>query len=339
MSLALLAVFAPVSGAQTEDQGGTGVKSGNYNVQESIEVGYRKDWISGNPDTFDTFVDLNTGLRLLNYNLTMRSVNHQGVLFDNLTFSNFGYGGDPEDVSRLRVNKNKYYDFSLVFRRHKDFWDYNLMDNPLNPNWTLAQAGGTTILNTALSAVANPLAITAGLNAGMFPSIGVPNSPHALYLVRQMQDYDLTLLPESRVRFRLGYSHNSNDGPSLNSFAGSTVGVTNFSFPLEQNVSITTNSYRMGVDFRVLPKTTISYDQFLEYNKNDTSDMLASTPYLAQMPGISAAVPATMPVSIGQAFYYPPVNSGTPCGFGNTAPTTGFPVPVSNPSGLVPPFP
>ncbi|MGB8322951.1 MAG: hypothetical protein WCE52_08325, partial [Candidatus Acidiferrum sp.] len=31
--------------------------------------------------------------------------------------------------------------------------------------------------------------------------------------------------------------------------------------------SFTTNSYRAGVDFRILPKTTISYDQFLTYYK------------------------------------------------------------------------
>ena len=79
-------------------------------------------------------MDLGSGLRLIDYTLNMRSINHQGILFDNLNFSNFGYGGDPDDVSRLRIEKNKWYDFSLVFRRHKNFWDYNLLGNPLNPS-------------------------------------------------------------------------------------------------------------------------------------------------------------------------------------------------------------
>ena len=86
--------------------------AGNYNVQQSAEVGYRLDWINGNQDTYDTFVNLNPGARLLDYTLNMRSLNHQGLLFDNLNFSNFGYGGDPNDVSRLRIEKNKWYDFS-----------------------------------------------------------------------------------------------------------------------------------------------------------------------------------------------------------------------------------
>ena len=63
----------------------------------------------------------------------MRSINHQGIFFDNLSFSNFGYGGDPNDVSRLRIEKNKWYDFRAMFRRDKNFWNYDLLANPLNP--------------------------------------------------------------------------------------------------------------------------------------------------------------------------------------------------------------
>ncbi len=319
MAIAVL-FLSSTSRAQDSTEESKGIDQGNYNIHQTIDVGYRADWVKGNQDTYDTFVDLGSGLRLIDYTVSMRSINNQGILFDNLNFSNFGYGGDPDDVTRLRIEKVKYYDFSFVFRRHKDFWDYNLADNPLNPNFS-------NLIGTTISQV-NP---TAGLNAFMFPSIAVNNSPHSLYLVRRMQDYDLTLLPESRVRFRLGYSRDVNEGPSLSSFAG-TLGVTNFSFPLEQNFRMTSNDYHIGVDFRVLPRTTISYDQFLEYNKNDTSDTLANTPFLVQSP----TFPGTVPVNMGLAWYYPPVNSGTPCGFNNN------PIQVTstnNPAGSVPPFP
>ena len=271
-------VFAPVSRAQTDDQESPGVKSGNYNVKESVELGYRKDWITGNSNTYETFVGLNSGLRLLNYDLNMRSLNHQGILFDTLAFSNFGYGGDPDNVSRLRITKNKWYDFSLVFRRHKNFWDYNLLANPLNPI---------------------PIATTN-------PAFAVNSSPHSLYLVRRMQDYDLTLLPQSRVRFRLGYSRGVNEGPSLTSFHGTT------DFLMAQQFRMTTNAYRMGVDFRVLPKTTISYDQFLEYDKQDTSDTLANTPSLVS----TTQFPGTLPVDMGLNWYYSPAGTNAPCGVG-----------------------
>src|ERR1700690_4401163 len=110
-----------------------GMDSGNYNVHQTVEFGYRADWINGNSDTYGTFVNLGQGVRLFNYTLEMRSIDHRGLLFDNLTFSNFGYGGDPNNVSRLRISKNKWYDFQLLFRRDKNFWDYSLFANPLNP--------------------------------------------------------------------------------------------------------------------------------------------------------------------------------------------------------------
>jgi len=97
------------------------------------EVGYRISAIHGNLDTYDTFVNLGSGLRLFDATLDVRSLDHKGLLFDNIHLSNFGYGGDPNDVTRLRVDKNKWYDFRANFRRDKNFWDYNLLANPLKP--------------------------------------------------------------------------------------------------------------------------------------------------------------------------------------------------------------
>jgi hypothetical protein len=229
--LTLLAL-SPLSRAQNATEETPGRDSGNYTIQQSIEAGYRSTFLSGNIDTYDTFINLGSGVRLFDYSLDMRSKNHNGLLFDNLSFSNFGYGGDPNDVSRLRIEKNKYYDLRVLFRRDKNFWDYNLLANPLNP------------------AISNP-------------SIAIANSPHSMDLVRRMQDYNLTLLPQSRVRFRLGFSHNRDEGPGFFTTDGGTIPQFNESY------SYTTNSYRAGVDFRILPRTTISYDQFLSYYKQD----------------------------------------------------------------------
>lgn len=221
-----------VSYAQTGSGETKGIDSGDYNIQQSIEAGYRGNWVNGSQDTYDTFVNLGPGLRLFDYTLSMHSLDHNGLMFDNLDFSNFGYGGDPNDVSRLRVGKNKWYDFSLLFRRDKNFWDYNLLANPLNPSTSS-------------------------------PTVPIGTSPHSLDLVRRMQDYNLTLFPQSRVRFRLGYSHNRDEGPGFFTTDGGTVSAFN------QQYSYTTNAYHMGVDFKLLPRTTISYDQFLSYFKQD----------------------------------------------------------------------
>lgn len=205
---------------------------GNYLVHQSVEFGYRDSLVGGNLNNYDTFENLQSGMRLLDFSVDMHSINHQGILFDNLTFNNFGYGGDPNNVSRLHIDKNKWYDFRAMFRRDKNFWNYDLMANPLNPT-------------------NGPL---------LMPIV---SSPHAMDLSRHMQDYDLTLLPQSRMRFRLGYSRNSNQGPANGTIEGGEEPL------LTQMLLYRTSSYRMGFDFRGIPKTTLSFDEILIYSKVD----------------------------------------------------------------------
>jgi hypothetical protein len=259
--VALVGALALAPGARAQDGTGSdqGVNSGNYNIRQSIEFGYRLNEVSGNEDTYDTFINLASGVRLFDYTLDMRSLNHQGLLFDDLNFSNFGYGGDPNDVSRLHIDKNKWYDFHLLFRRDKNFWDYNLFANPLNPASLNPVGSATTGCIVSPPSSAHP-----GLPGYCSsPSVAIANSPQALDLVRRMQDYDLTLLPQSRVSFRLGYSHYRDEGPGFFETDGGTIS----DFP--ESYEYTTDAYRMGVDFRLLPRTTISYDQFFNYFKQD----------------------------------------------------------------------
>ncbi len=244
VSLVLFASFPAL--AQYSEQPTEGTNSGNYNVKQTVEFGGRiipsgdfKD-SRGTRTLYDTFVNLRSGPRLLDYTLEMRSLNHQGWLFDNLYLSNFGYGGDPNNVSRVRMYKNKWYNFSGTFRRDYTYWDYNLLANPLNPNTPVANAP-----------------------AGFSPIILF--SPHSQGLVRRMSDYNLTFLPQSRMRLRLAYNRNVQEGPSLTTFHEGTDPL------FFQNWKTTVNSYQIGVDFKLLPRTNISYDQFLNYYKGDTT--------------------------------------------------------------------
>lgn len=236
-----------------------GINSGDYNIHQTIEAGYRANFVNGNKDTYDTFENLGPGFRLFDYSFEMRSLDHRGFLFDSLTFSNFGYGGDPNDVTRLRIQKNKIFDFRMLFRRDKNFWDYNLLANPLNPA-SLNPPGSTTTGCYATTVGAPPVVAPVVCSS---PAVAINNSPHSMDLVRRMQDYDLTLMPQSRIQVRLGYSRNRDEGPGFFTTDGGTVSDFN------QNYSYTTNAYHAGIDFKVLPRTTISYDQFLSYFKQD----------------------------------------------------------------------
>jgi hypothetical protein len=232
-ALILAAGLATPAHAQ-EDKDGTGRVWGNYHVDQSIEVGWRGKSFSGNNDVYDTFVNLGQGFRLFNETLEMRSLNHHGGLFDNLYMSNFGYGGDPNDVSMLRVSKNAWYDFSGTFRRDRNMWNYDLLANPLNP-------------------------------ATSTPAIFIGFSPHGVDLTRRMSDVRFTLAPQSPVRLRLGYSRNNNEGPSLSTYHQGTEAL------LFQDFKVTTNAYQAGVDFKVIPRTNFSFDEFLNWYKGDTS--------------------------------------------------------------------
>src|ERR1700719_194672 len=235
--------FAQFAGAQEDEQ--KGIDQGNYNIKQSIEFGGRLTSIGGDTPTYDTFVNLQEGARLLGFTTQMNSLNHHGAPFDRLYFTNFGYGGDPNDVSRLRISKNKWYDFDALFRRDENTWTYSLLANPLNP---------TTPFTNGPVGYGPPLCTSCVLG----------NSPHLFNTRRRMSDYNLLLLPQSRVRFRVGYSRNVNDGPSFSTIHQGTEQL------LFQENKDTVNAYRVGIDFKFLPRTNISYDEILTYYKGDT---------------------------------------------------------------------
>lgn len=260
-----------------------GKTSGNYATQQNIEFGYRDSMIHGNVSNYDTFLNYGSGWRLFDYDLNMHSANHRGLLFDDLSFTNFGYGGDPNSVSRLRIDKNKWYDFRAMYRRDEYFFNYNLFANPLNT-----------------STFANPVAIV--------------NSPNALNYDRHMQDYDLLLFPESRLRFRLGYSRVTTGGP------GST-GYEPTSAVVGSTVRAITNEYRLGLDYRGLPRTTLSFDELLSYTRVNTS--VADQNFGFQLANGT-------PVDLGAVF-----QGTTPCAKPVTNPATAPPTVTANCNGIL----
>ncbi|HEY6946632.1 MAG TPA: hypothetical protein VI431_15950, partial [Candidatus Acidoferrum sp.] len=244
LAASLLLAFLPIARGQQEEEQ-KGIEQGNYNIKQSIEFGGRFTNLSGDFQAYNSFVNLQQGPRLLGFTMEMRSLDHHATLFDRFYFSNFGYGGDPNDVSRLRIGKNKWYNFDALFRRDENFWDYSLLANPLNP--TTAFTNGPT-----------------GFGPPACTSCVLERSPHLFNTRRKLGDYSLLLLPESRIRIRAGYSRNIVEGPVFSTIHQGTEQA------LFENYKTTVNTYRVGVDFRLLPKTNISYDQLWTYYKGDT---------------------------------------------------------------------
>ncbi|MGC1619095.1 MAG: hypothetical protein WA765_11470 [Candidatus Acidiferrum sp.] len=326
-AIAVVAFFlSPVARAQDDSEQSKGIDSGGYNIHQTIEFGYRSSNINGNMDTYNTFENLGSGFRLFDYDLQMHSLDHKGVLFDNLTFSNFGYGGDPNNVSRMHIEKNKWYDFRLMFRRDKNFWDYNLFANPLNPA-ALKPAGSLTT-GCYVGPPTTPFPQGAPAYCSN-PAVAQNTSLDSLYLTRRMQDYDLTLLPASRVRFRLGYSRNRDQGPGSFTTDGGTISG------FDEIYNYTTNAYRVGVDVRILPQTTLSFDEILSYYKQDNGvfDSPAINPqnfgYILANPS-GLGTPNGTPVDLGNIWSTQTTAEVLPCATPIVAGTTNTANPTCN---------
>ncbi|MGZ4836354.1 MAG: hypothetical protein ACXVZZ_12010, partial [Terriglobales bacterium] len=239
--------------AQAKDEDDQGRVWGDYIVHQSIELGDHIVGTGGNQQTYFTFVNLASGPRLLSQELSMQSRTHESLLFDNLYLSSFGFGGDPESMARLRMQKNKVYNFVGLYRRDKNFFNYDLFANPLNLNGSgTAAAPGIATCGT-------------GCLNGFIPSAQpwYSNSPHMQATTRNMGDFMLTLLPESAISFRLGYARNATYGLVDTSLEAPIRSI------LTEDSQWKSDRYQFGADLKLLPRTTLSLDVFFEHDKND----------------------------------------------------------------------
>ena len=216
----------------------------NYEVHQTVEFGGHIANVSGNQEMYSTLVNLRSGPRLLGQELWMRSTTHRGTLFDNLYLSSFGFGGEPNDMARLRVEKSKWFDFVGLYRRDQNYFNFNVFANPLNLN----QGIGATLKSTNFDPTTMPWFV---------------NSPHLQDTTRNMADFNLTLFPQSVVRVRLGYARNDNQGRL------DTTLETPIRSLLTEFSQSRSDRYQFGVDVRVMKRTTLSFDQFFEHDKID----------------------------------------------------------------------
>jgi hypothetical protein len=275
--VALLTLMLPlVALAQDDDQESKPRTWGVYTVQESLELGGHVAEISGNQATYNTFTDIHSGPRILSESLSLTAPPDTAVLFDSLSFESFGFGGDPEDLARLRVKKQKLYNFIALYRRDKNFWDFNLFANPLTFN--------------------NPATLVTN-NLGQLSPFLV-NSPHEQITTRQIGELSLTLFPQSKISIRLGYSRNNNEG-----LIDSTLHEAN-EIDLSSYSRLRNDRYQIGVDYKPVERTTISFDEYYErdhlnYNwfDNPFAGFFVTGPGTPIDPGVALQTNANMVTS------------------------------------------
>ena len=177
-----------------------------YNFANSFETGYRFVSVSGNDEEYRAQENFGNGIRLLNEFFSMNSKSGTGKFFDQFVLTATGLGGDPYESASLRVQKNRLYEYDLLWRRNDYF------------------------------------------NSGLTTDTG--DSRHLLNSSYTLQDDNLTLFPQSRIRFLLGYSRTTQTGAGVSSIqlfdSSGQFDATGDIFPLFTNVKLSQNEFRLG---------------------------------------------------------------------------------------------
>ena len=205
--------------------------------------------------------------------------------FDHLKAFASGLGGDPYNVAKLDFSKGKLYEFSGLFRRDRQYFDYNLLGNPNLPPGQSIPIGPTS----------SP--------TGAYAWPQVTQSPFLNNSVRRMTDTNLTLLPLSKVTFRVGYSQNVFQGPSLTPSGYQVAGA--YDVLLQENQRNSTDDWTGSVEWKPVSRTRLTYEEQITHYKGDSTFSMAPQYFnLQEANGLRVAVlqsydnPINRPVGI-----------------------------------------
>jgi hypothetical protein len=278
-----------------------------YTLHESIDLGGHVANIDGSGAMYDTLVNQQSGPRILGETFELRALpDTKNTLVDRLKAFTTGLGGDPYNVAKLDYSKGKLYDFSGLFRRDRQYFDYNLLGNPNLPPGRSIPIG--------------PAAAPTGSYA--WPQ--VTESPFMFNTVRRMTDTNLTLLPLSKVTFRVGYSQNVFQGPSLSPSGYQVAGA--YDLLLQEYQRNSTDDWTGSVEWKPVSRTRLTYQEQVTHYKGDSYfNMAPQYLNLQEANGYRVAVlqnydnPINQPVGItcnagvGPAKIYPaPTPNGLP---------------------------
>ena len=222
-----------------------------YTLHQAVDLGGRMANVNGSPAMYDTLVNMQSGPRVQGESFALRALpGTKNTWVDDLSAFGSGFGGDPYSFAKLDANKGNAYEFSGIFRRDRQYMDYDLLGNPNVP-------GGQTIPIGPSSAP-----------TGTFAWPQVTDSPFLFNTVRRMTDTSLTIHPVSAWTYRFGYSQNIMQGPTISpsgySFASS------YSMLLREYQRNSTDDFFGALDWKPTQATKVSFEEQIDHYKGDS---------------------------------------------------------------------
>jgi len=102
-----------------------------YSIHQTVDLGGRIAGVTGSNAMYSTLVNLQSGPRVLGETFEMRALpGNKHTWVDTVSAFGSGFGGDPNSFSKLSLSKGRAYEFSGIFRRDRQYFDYDLLGNP-----------------------------------------------------------------------------------------------------------------------------------------------------------------------------------------------------------------
>ncbi len=258
-----MALHAQAPDAATQTPAPAPPVPNGYSVHESVDAGGHMLGLSGAGSMYNTMVNMQSGPRILGETFEMRALpDNKHPLFDNLSVISNGWGGDPNNFATMNFSKGKIYEFNGMFRRDRQFFDYDLLGNANIPSGQTINIGPTAAPTGTLA----------------WPQQRV--TPFFYNTVRRMTNTDLTLLPLSKVTFRVGYAGDIFEGPSLSpsgyQFAGS------YNFILNETQRLSTDDFFGGIDWKPVQNTKLTFEEQVDHFKSNSFFTLSPITMIVQ---------------------------------------------------------
>ena len=262
-----------------------------YSAHYTVDVSGRVNDTVHSGAMYDTLVNLQSGPRVSGETIELHKLDsNKHAWVDDARATGSGFGGDPYNFAKLSMSKSNLYEFNGIFRRDRQYFDYDLLGNPNIP-------GG-------LSLPIGPSTAPTGHLLWQQPQ----HSSVMTNSVRRMTDTDLTLYPLSKFSVRLAYSQNIMQGPSLLPVRSGGVIKYNALMDLYQRHS--TDEYSVAFDWKPVKGTQVTYEQRMHHYKENSYITLDPNGFQVQeaiwATGISRAMGRLRPPLRGRRTALPP---------------------------------